>query len=136
MKLLVLLITLSSLTFAKTKFKLPSEVLDFKYQSFDGQIVYKCNHKEINEWGDWEVICGDKSQKIFSVHLLVNKYTRPRLPRVSFEILYWITDRKTMEAAGATTWLHLRNESDLYAINASQSTAEDTAGLYLNIKPQ
>jgi hypothetical protein len=47
--------------------------------------------------------------------------------------MYWITDQKTLEAAGATTWLHLRDQADLYSLNASQSTASDTAGLYLNI---
>lgn len=134
MKFLIACLLLSFHTFSQDKISLPEELLSFTYQSFDGQIVLKCKHKVINEWGDWDVKCGEKDEKIFSVHLLVNKYTRPRLPRNSFEILYWITDRKTMEAAGATTWLHLNDETSLHSINASQSTQSDTAGLYLTIQ--
>lgn len=132
MKFIIMLLSLTA--FAKTQIKLPEEFLTFKYQSFDGQINLKCTHKAINEWGDWNVLCGDKQEKNFSVHLIVHKYSRPRLPKTSYEILYWITNRETMEAAGATTWLHLNDETSLHSINTSQSTQSDTAGLYLDIK--
>ena len=153
MKFLALLIflSLSNLIFAqKIEKKVPFGRLDenfkslshgdisFKYKSFDGQIYYNCKHNKINQWGDWKVYCGENLEKKFSARVALRKYTRPRLPKTSFEVLFWITNKSTSsyEGTGTTFWFHLKDVADYQEVSVSQATDNDTAGLYLTIDPK
>jgi len=117
---------------------IPHSALTFRYLSMDGQTIYKCKHTEQNEWSDWKVYCGPNQKKQFSVHLMVNKYTRTRIPHNSYEIAYWLTNRsnpRNLDLTSQTTWFHLKDASNFHEISLSQSTENDLAGLYLTIKP-
>jgi hypothetical protein len=111
--------------------------LKFTYQSFDGETVLPCKAFIENELGqDLVVKCQDGSTvKKYSVHLWVTRYTRPREPRTSFEILYWVTDRidPKRPSTSSTQWVNLKNESDLHSLVLSQGVDGDLAGLYLEI---
>ena len=107
----------------------------FIYKSFDGQIIKNCTYKPINEWYDYEVKC---DEKVFSVHLLVRSYTRQLTPKTTIEVLYWINNKTVpnrIEGSGSSIWFDLTEKTAFEAITVSQSTDQDTAGLYLYIKP-
>lgn len=132
--LLTLALLFSSQLYAQDWIK--KENLSFKYKSFDGQVNKNCKHYKINEWYDWKVLCGDNKDKVFSVHLKVTQHRRTRTPKSLYEVLYWITDRTdSYKGTGTTVWFHLNEETSLNKISVSQSTDNDTAGLYLDIKP-
>ena len=117
-------------------------MLKFQYQDFDGIFSINCVHAvETAESQDWKVTCtnGPKTiSKQFSVHLWVTQYPRPSDPRVSYEILYWVTDLSNPHkptAASSTIWVHLKDPSELSGLELAQGVDEDTAGLYLTINP-
>jgi hypothetical protein len=131
MKILIIILISTTFSFAKSV-EIQAKKLTFKYMGFDGGEILNCSHKEINEWGDFNVDCGRKN---FAVHLKVSKYTRLVIPKVSFETLFWVTDRSdNYKGTGTTVWHHLNEETNLNSIVISQSTDNDTAGLYLTIQ--
>lgn len=118
---------------------LDPEKIEFRYMSFDGQITMNCRHDIENDLShDWYVSCKSDEgySKVYRVHLKVSKYTRTRLPKNSYEVLYWVTDRtpRVPVGTGTTVWFHFNDNTDLSGISLSQSVDEDTAGLYLTIK--
>lgn len=140
MKKLVIFLSLfiSFNVFSETKstMGIPHSAMNFKYMSYDGQVILNCKHTEINEWYDWEVYCGPNREKVFSVHLALSKYQRDVIPKNSYELLYWLTDRtdsRDLKGYGSTVWVHLREPSQFYQIKASVSVDNDTAGLYLTL---
>jgi hypothetical protein len=129
-------------------YDLKPEQLTFTYRSFEGGEDLKCTQELESEASqDWSVVCkssaesknGEASKtslRTYRVHLWLTAYTHPQPPRLSYEILYWVTDltnRKT-ESAGSTTWFHLRDPSALDSLEIRQSVENDTAGLYLEIR--
>lgn len=112
--------------------KLTSSRLVFTYQSFSGDTYIRCSHQRA-PWMGWNVTCDHKK---FYVHLVLSRYIRPVVPKASYELLYWVTDRNLdiPHTVGSTTWFHLKEFSDLHEIYVSQSIERDTAGLYLRIR--
>lgn len=131
MKLFLMILLFSFNAFSKLL--IPHEAISFKYQSFDGSVVYNCKHVEINEWFDWDVYCGENLEKKYSVHLLLHYYERENAPKSSYELMYWITDSKTKKGTSVTTWVHLEEKSKFYKIESGLSVDDDTAGLYLTL---
>lgn len=112
------------------------EMLRFNYRPFEEGEALACRHKiKDSQAQDWDVLCGEG--KKYVVHLWVTAYTRDVRPRVSYEILYWVTDVSRPDrssGSGATTWVHLQDPSALDAIETRQSVDNDTAGLYLELR--
>jgi hypothetical protein len=132
MKFILLFATIFSLQ----AFAIPHHAFSFKYKSFDGQVNLNCKHVEINEWYDWKVYCGQNQERVFHVHLKVSKLSRSRVPHTSYEVLYWITEKNNDNRGGGTTmWFHIQEKANFHEISMSQSVDNDTAGLYLKIKP-
>jgi hypothetical protein len=121
--------------------RLNPESLTFVYQDYSGETRFRCQQRLENELSqDWIVECHNEIgevKKAYRVHLWVTRYERKVQPKVSFEILYWLTDLLKMSVAktstGSTTWVNLKEPSDLHSLSLSQSVDLDTAGLYLDI---
>lgn len=113
--------------------------LKFTYQSHDGEISLKCTHALEDAMSqDWLVTCSDaekEMQRTYRVHLWVTAYERQVQPKLSLEILYWVTDitRETPVGSSSTIWFHLNDPSSLNSIQISQGVENDTAGLWLEI---
>ena len=114
---------------------IPHDSISFLYQDWDGTLTYKCKHYKVGDLTlDWRVVCGDKKQKEFTVHLKISRYTRPVAPKNSYEVLYWITNKtNNYEGSGTTTWFHFNEDTSPHSMSFSQSTDDDTAGLYLRV---
>jgi hypothetical protein len=136
MKLLLLSLLIC---FSTTAFSKELE-LKFTYKSYDGQLTYSCDHKLTNELTKfYDIYCFDDAnnlKKKFFAIVRVSKYTRPRLPRNSYEITYRISQRDAVRGpqhVGTTNWMHFNNETDLATMTLSQAVENDIAGLYLDI---
>jgi hypothetical protein len=109
----------------------------FTYRSFDGAFSYACEHSLLNESNpyDWSVRCydGERLKGKYVAHLALSQYLHPKPPRVSLELLYWLTGSGIESEAGSTTWFHLRDETSVMEVSSSQTVDEGTAGLYLDI---
>jgi hypothetical protein len=142
-KILSLSIFVSTFIFASEaraqNFRLTPENLKFEYISFDSEIRYHCQHKLENAASqDWLVECRDdfgSLQKQYRVHLWVTGYHRAVAPKLSYEILYWLSDLMQQPATGhgSTTWLNLKEGGELHSISVNQSVDGNVAGLYLDI---
>ncbi len=136
-------IGLSFDTFAKSSIAptgnlpLKADTLTFSYEPFENGTILTCTHSlEDANAQDWNVTCKNaagNTEKSYRVHLWVTSYERTSVPKLSYELLYWVTDKKSGESAGSTTWLHLKDASSLYGLDVRQSVDADTAGLYLKI---
>lgn len=117
-------------------FRITPEMLRFSYRPFEEGEALSCRHKiKDAQAQDWEVFCGER--KKYVVHLWVTAYARDTRPRLSYEILYWVTDvgrPDRSSSSGATTWVHLQDPAALDAIETRQSVDNDTAGLYLELR--
>lgn len=104
--------------------------LEFEFGSQDGDMVFPCRHKLLNPiTQDWEVVCGDQAKpdtiRKYTVHLWVKTYTRPTPPKMSYEVLHWVTDHQAKPGSGSqyvgtTLWFRLREPSDLHSIDLAQ----------------
>jgi hypothetical protein len=137
--LLLLLLTAAQPALASLpggNLKITPEMARFNYRPFEEGEALACEHQLKDPAAqDWEVSCGD--QKKYVVHLWVTAYTHESEPRMSYEILYWVTDMSRPDhtsSSGATTWVHLKDPSALAAIETRQSVDNDTAGLYLELR--
>jgi hypothetical protein len=122
-------------------FKITPEMLRFRYQAFDGSVVLQCHHEIQNELSqDWKVQCQNPEgtmKRSYVVHLWLTAYSRQQAPRLSYELLYWISDHShpaKIQSSGSTIWFHLNDPSALHSLQASESVENDTAGLYLDLK--
>ncbi len=113
--------------------------MKFKYQSYDGDLVYDCDHKLVHDiMKIYDIYCFDDQnnlKKKFSANVMINQYTRPNHPKTSLEINYRITDssRATPVHGGSTHWVHMSEASPVSHLSLSQSVENDIAGLYLDI---
>lgn len=127
--------------FPSHNFRISKDQIRFFYQSFDGQTTYACEHQIENELGqDWSVICRDeagKRRKEYGVHLWLKAVRRTRQPKLSYELLYWVTDRtgpQVRKYSGTTIWFHLNETSKINRIEAGMSVENDFARLQLELK--
>ena len=127
---------------APPRLTITPKMLRFTYQGFEGDNYFPCTHAlESAEAQDWKLICKNPNgpgTRQFRIHLWVTAYTHTNAPKLSYEILYWVTDLSDsahIVAVGGTTWLHLSEPSALAGIELSQSVENDTAGVYLKLNP-
>lgn len=109
----------------------------FEFASQDGEIQVPCKHDRKSDFNpDFSVFCGDRE---FTVHLYVTTYRRPVAPKMSYEILYWVTNHKASPGTGAkypgsTIWFRLKEPSALHELDLSQDI-EDTFVLRARVIP-
>lgn len=112
---------------------LPSDVLRFRYETYDRTKALNCKHALSNAAVspyDWDVKCFHEDGRLakrFDVHLALSIYERTTLPRLSIELLYWISGE------GATTWFHFNDPTTLRSLQTGQTVERGVAGLYLEI---
>jgi hypothetical protein len=112
--------------------------LHFRYESFDGSVQAACTHAlESAASQDWAVHCEDSKglEREYRVHLWITEYTHSESPKMSLEILYWVTPLGSQAAApsSSTIWLHFAEPSAPVGFSLAQGLENDTAGLYLDI---
>lgn len=133
----LILLTMTQFSFAA---ELKVQELSAKYQSYDGQIIYDCDVKKAHDIAPiYDVYCFDNNdiqKKKFSVVISVSRYTRPRQPANSVELMFRVSDYSQTPAihSGSTHWVHLKEDSPLHSLSLSQSVENDNAGLYISIK--
>jgi hypothetical protein len=136
-KLALALFAVSFPLFAQAATPLEGDRIRFTYQSFDGAFAYACEHSLVTEANpyDWAVRCydGEKLKGRFVAHIALSQYPHTKPPRVSLELLYWLTGTGIESEAGSTTWFHLRDETSVMEVSSSQTVDQGTAGLYLDI---
>ena len=107
------------------------------YKSFDGSTSYKCDVKVEDDLAkNYCIFCFDKNnilKKSYSAHLMLNKYHMKMKPFNKYELLYWITDRKTRESSSTTIWFNIIDQSQMHSANVSLGVDNDLAGLYLDV---
>ncbi len=135
--LLALILSSPQISFAK---KLLEPELRFRYKSFDGQIWLDCAHKlEDANSRDYLVTCGSSAKKNYRVHLWLTQYDHTTEPKRSYELLYWITltgqPLSPDRGHSHTTWFHLKDPTEISSIESSLGVDDETAGLYLEMKP-
>lgn len=126
-----LLITSPSLASIKEKksVALRDSQIRFEFASQDGDLLYNCTHELIPSLMDYEVICArekapeDKFK--FVVHARLFIHERPEAPKLSYELLYWVTDRqltggKLGQFTGTTLWFNLQENVPLMSLTAGQ----------------
>lgn len=132
---------LAILLFSSSLFAIEPEQMKFTYMSYEGDQILKCKHFATDEFKfDWDVTCkneGGSFYKIFRAHVSLAKYHHPTPPKSTYEVLYWVTDRTTGQVYGSSTslWFNFNNDADFNGLTISQSVDQETAGLYLDIKP-
>lgn len=123
-------------TLAAMAITLASNKLKFRYEHFEGTPSIECRHEPLMELPyDWTVVCGDKK---YTVHLALTAYPKAVEPKLSYELLYWVTEHKSpteVVSNGSTTWFHMREKGDLMGVDVRQSVDNDQAGLYLTVSP-
>jgi hypothetical protein len=130
---LILVITfLASLSMASIQ---PS-MLHFEYRSTDGNEKLACVHQIQNAAAqDWLVTCGNKK---YSVHLWVSAYIHEKAPKLSYEVLYWVSDLSVQgqpHGSSTTVWFHLQDPSYLSLLQVSLGVENDSAQLHLDLDP-
>ena len=121
--------------------KLEPENIRFVYGSAEEGPLLSCQHAFFNELGqDWAVKCADemgRSRK-YDVHLWVTAYERDHVPHVSYEVLYWVTDKSapaTNAYSSSTLWFHLKDKSEMHMMELKQYLENDMRYLEVQIRP-
>ncbi len=124
--------TLFALLFALTG-SAADDNMRFRYQPTELAATH-CTHKRIRDLPDWQVRCGEKE---FVAHVIIREYRREEEPRVSYEILYWVTDRNgpTTRFHSGTSWIRLKKPTSLDSLTLSQGVENDYASLELDWSP-
>ena len=111
-----------------------SQMLRFRYLPVEGDEPSSCEHVLVNpESQDWAVRCGKNE---FRVHLWVTPYEHPTSPRMSYEILYWVTQLNrdgTRAMTGSTVWFHLEELSKLGKLELMQQIENGSSELELTL---
>lgn len=120
---------------------LPPEAVQFRYVSSDGDFQLDCKHYESAAPHGFRVVCGAGTvhQREYAVHLIVRGFRRAQVPRVSYEILYWITDRNVpiqRAFSSGTSWIRFNDASDAHSMTLTQSVENDYASLWVDIAPR
>lgn len=130
----------SSASFPGKNYRLTPEQLRFEYLLFDGSGSYMCKHfLEDALSQDWRIDCLNTDgiiQKSYRVHLWLKAYSRQHEPKLSYELLYWISDLSRspkIEGHSTTVWFHLKDPSALSGMRVSLGVDGDLAGLYMDI---
>jgi hypothetical protein len=125
----ILVLSLSAYGKSRTPVALKATQLRFEYASQDGDILYKCSHRFLENIMDFEVTCasGEASAKAlqFIAHARLFLHERPVSPKLSYEFLYWVTDRQISggqpgQFLGSTIWFNLQDHTPLVSMVAGQ----------------
>ncbi len=126
---------------AATLVPIEHSILAFQYVPF-GMTAdqLQCKHYLENELSqDWKVDCYDSAgrlRKRYRVHLWLSQIVRDRSPRMSLELLYWVTDLSPgtrPSSMGTTLWFHFVEKAPMHSLSASQSVENETAALVLEM---
>lgn len=114
--------------------------LKFSYKTYEGDMDLPCRHFAVDEYKmDFDVTCKNESgfYKLFRTHVVLSQYQRPMTPQNTYELLYWVTDKTTNKiySNGSSLWLNSLEKNTFHSLTIGQSVDNDTAGLYLDIKP-
>ena len=110
------------------------KMLVFRYIPLERLGSLECEHILADPLSqDWVVRCGKEE---FRVHLWVSAYEHPTAPRLSYEILYWVSalTARPSQTTGSTLWFHLNDPSELHSLDLSQQIEEGSAELNLEIQ--
>lgn len=134
---LVLALTfVGGLSHATSHVGIQPSMVKFHYAEVDGNGALDCAATLQNELSqDWLVTCGPKK---YTVHLWVTAYPHSTVPRLSYEVLYWITDISIpgqAHGASTTVWFHLKDPSYLSLLQIRLGVENDTAVLALDLDP-
>ncbi len=133
MKIILLLLLISTSAFATISYKA-------SYKSYDGQTNWKCDVKLENDLAkNYGIFCYDQFgvlQRNYSAHIMLSKYVTRTMPYNRYELLYWITDRKSHQPASTTIWFNTTEHSQMHSANVSLGVDGDIAGLYLEVLVQ
>lgn len=123
------------------EFEITPEKLRFRYEGFDSGLVMTCRHEIENAASqDWKVFCQDatgRHKREYGVHLWLSAYRHATPPELSYELLYWVTDRTQPRVRvydSTTIWFHLDRISQVSRVQARVGVENDSAGLYLELK--
>ena len=115
--------------------------LELAYESSDGETYLPCQVADENPLAhDFRVKCGEQNGKAlreYTVHLWVSEYTKSISPRMSLEILYWVTDWRDFRSPvshSSTFWLHFDDPTNLQGMELSQGVDQDLASLRLKFR--
>ena len=136
--LITMLFTAALFAKPKENLKLQSNQLKFSYQNYDGDLYVHCTHAIENEASqDWHVTCAENSfKREYSVHLWITRYTKLNIPKTSYEMLYWVTEKRPQQKGySSTSWIHLAEDSKFAGASLSVGVDEESAGLYLEVTP-
>ncbi|MFZ4715584.1 MAG: hypothetical protein ACOYL6_17805 [Bacteriovoracaceae bacterium] len=137
----VVIVLLYVLIATSSAYAIESEQMNFKYMNYEGDMILHCKHFAIDEYKfDWDLTCKNETGsffKKFRAHVALSKYGHPTPPLSTYEVLYWVTDLTNNQTYGTGTslWFNFNNDADFHSLTISQSVDNDTAGLYLDIKP-
>ena len=140
------MVTAYSVSRADTPVAMTTEKLDyqgvhFDYGSQDGDVNYGCVHEVLPSSGDLAVTCSRPEAPTdilkFTVHLRLFKHERPTAPKLSYELLYWVTDEQLLggkpgQFTGSTIWFNLAEATPLMSLDAGQDI-ENTMVLRLHV---
>jgi hypothetical protein len=108
---------------------LDTSALSFEFADQDGQISYPCTYTTIASANDINVKCSRADQPnvswSFTVHARLFMHPHTASPKLSYELLYWITDHQVPSGdqgkyPGTTLWLNLDEPSQLVSFDISQ----------------
>jgi hypothetical protein len=123
---------LTSMAFAQEKkrtLELNASQLRFEFASQDGDLLYQCTHEFIDSLLDYSVTCFRAEAPDFKWNFIVHPrlfvHERPKPPHLSYELLFWVTDRQLTggqlgQFLGTTMWLHLHDASPLMGLDIGQ----------------
>lgn len=106
----------------RLEIQLTPEQLQFEFGSQDGEFTVPCTHHLENALTqDWAVKCGDRA---YTVHLWLRAYPKNTSPRLSYEVLHWVTDRNVKAGQpgqffGSTIWFRLEDPSAMTSLDLS-----------------
>jgi hypothetical protein len=121
--------------------KLDYQGVHFTFGSQDGDLVYDCTNEIFPASGDLAVVCSRPHAPTdvwkFTVHLRLFKHERPTAPKLSYELLYWVTDEQLIggkpgQFTGSTIWFNLAESTPLTSLDAGQDI-ENTMVLNLHV---
>lgn len=111
-----------------------AETLRFSHQTYDASRTRtECSHVLNNpDSRDYTVNRIEaRGIKTYRVHLWVTSYSHPTPPKLTLEILYWVTDLNHHVGGGTSTWINLTESTGVHSVQMGQAVENETAGLYL-----
>ncbi|MBY0316967.1 MAG: hypothetical protein K2Q26_15715 [Bdellovibrionales bacterium] len=145
MAVLLVFSLLASISFAqesKRDVELKATQLRFEFASQDGDLLYQCTHEFIDSLLDYSVTCFREEAPDYKWNFIVHPrlfvHERPQPPHLSYELLFWVTDRQLTgghlgQFLGTTLWLHLQDATPLMGFEIGQDV-QNTFVLRMHVR--